>query len=73
MMHIADSSLLYWKVWQSARNRDKRQMHQQQYCYVPIHSHIAGASNVMADDASRLWHLTDAELLALRAKYLIVF
>ncbi len=38
-------------------------LHQRQYRYVATHNHIAGQSNVMADDASRLWHLTDDELL----------
>ena len=38
-------------------------LHQRQHRYVATHNHIGGSSNVMADDASRLWHLTDAELL----------
>lgn len=39
-------------------------LHQRQHRYVSTHNHIAGPSNVMADDASRLWHLTDDELLS---------
>jgi hypothetical protein len=38
-------------------------LHQRQHRYVATHNHIAGQSNVMADDASRLWHLTDDDLL----------
>jgi hypothetical protein len=32
--------------------------------YLRYEDHIAGAANAMADDASRLWHLTNDELLA---------
>jgi hypothetical protein len=39
-------------------------LHQRQHRYVAVHNHIAGVANVMADDASRLWSLTDAALLA---------
>jgi hypothetical protein len=38
-------------------------LHQRRHRYVPLHDHIAGKANVMADDASRLWHLSDADLL----------
>ena len=38
-------------------------LHQREHRYVAVHDHIAGASNSMADDASRLWHLTDRALL----------
>ena len=38
-------------------------LHQRQFRYVPTHSHIAGSANVMADDTSRLWHLSDSDLL----------
>lgn len=38
-------------------------LHQRRYRYVPQHDHIPGKVNVMADDASRLWHLSDADLL----------
>jgi hypothetical protein len=37
--------------------------HQRAHRYVAVHDHIAGVANVMADDASRLWHLSDAALL----------
>ncbi len=39
-------------------------LHQRQHRYVAAHDHIAGKANVMADDASRLWHLDDAALLS---------
>ena len=39
-------------------------LHQRRYRYVAQHHYIAGASNVMADDASRRWDLTDSQLLA---------
>jgi hypothetical protein len=29
-----------------------------------MHDYISGLANVMADDCSRLWHLTDTQLLA---------
>ena len=38
-------------------------LHQQKYCYHSRTAHIAGSANVMADDCSRLWHLTDEQLL----------
>jgi hypothetical protein len=38
-------------------------LHQRAHRYVALHSHIAGTANSMADDASRLWHLTDDQLL----------
>jgi hypothetical protein len=38
-------------------------LHQRQHRYVATYNHIAGKANAMADDASRLWHLNDAELL----------
>ena len=38
-------------------------LHQRQHRYVATHNHIAGHANVMADDASRLWQLTDTDLL----------
>jgi hypothetical protein len=39
-------------------------LHQRHHRYHPTFSHIPGVLNVMADDCSRLWHLTDSELLA---------
>jgi hypothetical protein len=39
-------------------------MHQRHHRYVATQHHIAGTANVMADDASRLWHLDDAQLLS---------
>jgi hypothetical protein len=39
-------------------------LHQREYRYVATHNHIAGKANVMADDASRLWDLTDSALLS---------
>ncbi|KAI2505100.1 hypothetical protein MHU86_9288 [Fragilaria crotonensis] len=38
-------------------------LHQHHHRYVPQHDHIPGSVNVMADDASRLWHLNDDSLL----------
>lgn len=39
-------------------------LHQRQYRYAVRVSHIPGPANSMADDCSRLWHLTDSDLLA---------
>ena len=39
-------------------------LHQRHHRYHPTFSHIPGVSNVMADDCSRLWRLTNLELLA---------
>jgi hypothetical protein len=36
-------------------------MHQRRHRYAYTQHHIAGKANVMADDASRLWHLDDAQ------------
>ena len=38
-------------------------LHQQHYCYHSRTAYIAGTANVMADDCSRLWHLTDEQML----------
>jgi hypothetical protein len=38
-------------------------LHQRQHRYMTQHSHIPGQANVMADACSRLWHLTDTQLL----------
>ncbi|KAL7524573.1 hypothetical protein ACHAWF_001001, partial [Thalassiosira exigua] len=39
-------------------------LHRRHYRYSVAIAHIAGVANQMADDCSRLWHLSDAELLA---------
>ena len=39
-------------------------LHQRHHRYCPQFSHIPGPTNAMADDASRLWYLTDSQLLA---------
>lgn len=38
-------------------------IHQRYHRYVPRHDYISGVSNPMADDASRLFHLTDSQFL----------
>ena len=38
-------------------------LHQRAHRYVARHHFIPGTLNTMADDASRLWHLTDMQLL----------
>ena len=38
-------------------------LHQRRHRYVAQQNHIAGRANIMADDASRLWHLTDSKIL----------
>jgi hypothetical protein len=38
-------------------------IHQRHHRYVPLHSYLPGQLNAMADDASRLWHLSDQQLL----------
>ena len=38
-------------------------LHQRHHRYVARHHYIPGPVNAMADDASRLWHLSDAALL----------
>jgi hypothetical protein len=39
-------------------------MHQRHHRYLAQYDHIAGPANAMADDSSRLWHLSDAAFLA---------
>ena len=39
-------------------------LHQRHYRYLPLFDHIHGKANKMADDASRLWDLSDSALLA---------
>ena len=39
-------------------------LHQRHYRYLAKADYIAGPVNQMADDCSRLWHLTDSQLLA---------
>jgi hypothetical protein len=38
-------------------------LHQRHHRYYLRYDHIAGAANAMANDASRLWHLTNDQLL----------
>lgn len=38
--------------------------HQRHFRYVPVHDFLPGVLNRMSDDASRLWYLSDAALLA---------
>jgi hypothetical protein len=39
-------------------------LHQRHYRYVPLFDFIAGGATTMADDCSRLWNLSDSQLLA---------
>ena len=39
-------------------------LHQRHYRYNKLTSHIPGVANVMADDCSRLWQLSDSQLLS---------
>jgi hypothetical protein len=39
-------------------------LHQRHYRYLALSDYIPGPVNAMADDASRLWHLSDSALLA---------
>jgi hypothetical protein len=38
-------------------------IHQRFHRYLPLHSYLPGKLNSMADDASRLWHMTNDQLL----------
>ena len=38
-------------------------LHQRAHRYIAINDHIAGTANAMVDDASRLWQLSDIDLL----------
>jgi hypothetical protein len=38
-------------------------LHQRYHRYVPLHDYLPGHLNSMADDASRLWHLSDTQFL----------
>ena len=38
-------------------------LHQRVHRYVATHNHVARKTNVMADDTSHLWHLSDSALL----------
>jgi hypothetical protein len=39
-------------------------LHQRHYQYIPLFDYIGGEANAMADDCSRLWHLSNSQLLA---------
>ena len=39
-------------------------LHQRYHRYVPQHDYVPGKANVMADDASRRWDLSDSALLS---------
>jgi hypothetical protein len=39
-------------------------LHQRHFRYLALLNYIQGSANAMADDCSRLWHLTDSHLLA---------
>jgi hypothetical protein len=64
-------SAVSWSKRKSVTTRDPAayllrlaSLHQRHYRYQSSHDHIAGTANTMADDCSRLWFLTDAQLLA---------
>jgi hypothetical protein len=38
-------------------------LHQRHFRYAPLHDYIPGGANAMSDDCSRLWALTDNQLL----------
>jgi hypothetical protein len=38
-------------------------LHQRHFQYVPLHDYITGGANAMSDKCSRLWALTDNQLL----------
>jgi hypothetical protein len=44
-------------------------LHQRQHRYLSKHDYIPGPANMMADDASRLWHLDDTALLTHFAQF----
>lgn len=44
-------------------------LHQRHFRYLAHYDYIAGPANVMADDCSRLWHLSDTALLSHFAKH----
>jgi hypothetical protein len=48
----------------TARLLRLQSLHQCHSCYVPLFDCIAGKSNAMPDACSRLWHLSDVQLLA---------
>jgi hypothetical protein len=61
---------LYWKKKVSTSTSipaayllQLQALHQQHYPYHSTISHIVDTANVMADDYSQLWHLTDKQLL----------
>jgi hypothetical protein len=39
-------------------------LHQRHYHYVPLFDYITGEANAMVDACSRMWHLSDSQLLA---------
>jgi hypothetical protein len=39
-------------------------LHQRHHRYIPLHDFIPGVANVLADKCSRLFYLTDSQLLA---------
>jgi hypothetical protein len=48
----------------TARLLRLQSLHQRHYRYVPLFDYIVGEANAMADACSRLWHLSNTELLA---------
>jgi hypothetical protein len=47
----------------AARSLRIQALHQRRHRYVPIFDYLPGPANVMSDDCSRRWNLTDAQLL----------
>ena len=61
---------LYWQQKGSATTTEPPAyllclfgIHQRFHHYVPRHDYISGISNSMADDAKRLFHLTDSQFI----------
>ena len=68
--HADNTPTIYWQrkgavtsVSAPARLLRLQALHQRRHRYVPRHDFIAGEDNKLADDASRLTHLTDAQFL----------
>ena len=72
MIHTATDSTntLYWQHYGSASTNNPpayllhlQALHQHYHQYISTQSHLPGPLNAMADDTSRLWNLSDSELL----------
>ncbi len=66
-----NTTAIHWLRWGSTMTMGAptyllqlQALHQWHHQYLKLYGYVPGPQNQMADDCSKLWHLTDANLLS---------